>query len=175
MYIVIYGLAILIGIIVLLILIAPKKYQVSRSIVIDKPVSEVFQYIKQVKNQDHWSPWQKRDPNMKKTLTGVDGEVGFTTRWESDHKQVGHGEQEIKSIIENERMESELRFLKPFKSVSNGYFTTEAEGNGTKVTWGFYGTHKVPVNVMMMFFNMDKAVGKDFEEGLTDLKAVLEK
>lgn len=175
MYIVLYGVVILLAIIVLLIIVAPKKYQVSRNIVINKPVSEVFQYIKHVKNQDHWSPWQKRDPNMKKTLTGVDGQVGFTTRWESDHKQVGHGEQEIKSIVENQRMESELRFLKPFKSVSNGYFTTEKEGAGTKVTWGFYGTHKMPVNVMMMFFNMDKAVGKDFEEGLADLKTVLEK
>lgn len=59
--------------------------------------------------------------------------------------------------------------------MSQGFFDLEETNGKTKVTWGFYGTHKVPVNVMMLFFNMDKAVGKYFEEGLSDLKIELEK
>jgi len=175
MMIVIYVIAAIVVLIILLAAIAPKHYEVNRKIVIDKPVSEVFNYIKFVENQDNWGPWAERDPHMKKSTSGTDGTVGYISKWESDHKQVGHGEQEIINIDEGKALESELRFLKPWKSVSNGYIRTSEAGSGqTEVTWGFHGTNKVPMNIMMLFFNMDKAVGKDFEEGLAKLKKVLE-
>jgi len=175
MYIALYILAALVGIIIILALIAPKKYQVSRSISINRSKADVFEYLKYMKNQDHWAPWAKRDANMKQVFTGTDGTIGFVSAWDSDHKQVGAGEQEIKMLQPNDRIESELRFLKPWKSQSMGFFALEDEGsNATKVTWGFYGSHKPPTNIMMLFMNLDKAVGKDFEEGLASLKHILE-
>jgi hypothetical protein len=169
---------ILLGIIALFIILAlfaPKTYDVSRSIVVNRSLSDTFQYLKLIKNQDHWSPWKKRDPNMKQSQTGVDGTVGFINRWEGN-KDVGKGEQELIAFEENKSIDSELRFLKPWKSVSIGYFwVKEVEKGKTEVTWGFRGTNKVPMNIMMLFYNMDKMVGKDFEEGLASLKAELEK
>jgi len=175
MYIALYVILAILVLFFLLTIIAPKKYNVSRSVEINKSIDEVYEYLRFIKNQDHWSPWKKRDPNMVQTDTGVDGTIGFTVHWDSDHKQVGSGEQEISNLEKNKRIEATLRFLKPFKSVSQGFFDLEETGSGTKVTWGFYGNHKVPVNVMMLFLNMDKLVGKDFEEGLSDLKIELEK
>ncbi|MBZ0327079.1 MAG: SRPBCC family protein [Altibacter sp.] len=173
--IVVYILLGILALLILLAIIAPKEYEFKRSIIIDKPVSEVFQYVKLVKNQDYWSPWKKRDPNMKQSFTGTDGTIGFISKWESDHKQVGAGEQEIKNIIDKERVETELRFLKPWKSVSNAYLITNGvDDSKTEVIWGFKGVNKVPFNIMMLVYNMDKAVGKDFEEGLTSLKELLE-
>ena len=163
----------LVLIIVLMVLFAPKSYDISRSILINRPLPEVFQYLKSVKNQDHWSPWKKRDPEMKQHFTGSDGTVGFVSSWEGN-KQVGTGEQEIKQIVENEAVITELRFFKPWKSVSEGYLKVSEDGNATKVVWGFRGQNKPPMNAMMLFFNMDKAVGKDFDEGLASLKEVLE-
>jgi len=170
----VYIIAAIIALFILLAAFAPKKYNMSRNIVIQKSRPEVYQYLKLMKNQDHWSPWKKRDPDMKQTFTGEDGNIGFTTHWDSDHKQVGAGEQEILKLEENKKVESALRFLKPWKSESTGFFDLEDADGGTKVTWGFYGTNKIPFNIMMLFYNMDKAVGKDFEEGLADLKKVLE-
>lgn len=170
-----YITGVIMAIFIILVLAAPKKYAVDRSVVIQRPVSEVYSYLKMIKNQDQWSPWKKRDPNYKESSTGTDGTVGFVHRWDSDHKQVGAGQQQIKKLVKNQRIESELRFLKPWKSVSKGFFDLEEIAKGsTKVTWGFYGFQKPPMNVMMLFYNMDKAVGNDFEEGLTDLKKVLE-
>jgi len=170
-----YIVAAIVALFIVLAAFAPKKYNVNRQIVIQKSRPDVYQYLKMMKNQDHWSPWMKLDPNMKQNFTGEDGTLGFTSHWDSNHKQVGSGEQEILKLEENRRVESALRFLKPWKSESTGYFDMQDAGDGaTKVTWGFYGTHKVPLNVMMLFISMDKAVGKDFEEGLTDLKNVLE-
>lgn len=168
---------IVLGIIVLIIflaIIAPKNYDVSRSITVNKPLPEVFQYLKSLKNQDNWSPWAEKDPNMMKTFTGTDGEVGFKSVWVGN-KDVGEGEQEITGIVENEVVNSQLRFLKPFKSTSDAYLKVSKEENGTKVIWGFAGENKFPVSIMMLFMNMDKSVGKDFEYGLNKLKNILEK
>lgn len=169
---------ILIGLVVLiaiLAIVAPKTYDVSRSISISKPVSEVFDYVRSLKKHDEWGPWAKRDLNMVKEFTGTDGEVGAISSWKGN-KEVGEGEQEITGIKVNEVVETQLRFLKPFKSVSDAYIRVLEEGNGsTKVTWGFSGKNKFPVSIMMLFMNMEKNVGKDFEQGLSDLKLILEK
>jgi hypothetical protein len=174
MMIALYVVLAIVGLIILLALIAPKTYNVNRSITVNKPISEVFNYLKFTKNQDEWSPWKKKDPNMKQEYVGTDGEVGFIAKWEGN-KDVGTGEQEITRIVNNETVESQLRFFKPWKSQSNAYIKVDmVDANTTLVTWGFSGVNKPPSNIFFLFFNMDKTVGKDFEEGLNDLKAILD-
>ncbi|GLU44439.1 SRPBCC family protein [Allomuricauda sp. NBRC 101325] len=155
--------------------IAPKTYNVSRTIEISKSKAEVFNYLKFLKNQDEWSPWGKRDPNMQKKFTGKDGEVGAISYWKGN-KEVGEGEQELSKIVEGERIESQLRFLKPWKSTSDAYLVTEEiDEQRTRVIWGFSGNNQFPMSIMMLFMNMDKMIGKDFEEGLASLKEIMEK
>ncbi|MFC4219918.1 SRPBCC family protein [Flagellimonas marina] len=169
-----YVLAGIVLLVLILAMIAPKTYNVSRSVEIAKPKSEVFAYLRSLKKQNEWSPWGKRDPNMQQKFTGTDGEVGSMNYW-NGNKEVGEGEQEITRIVDGERIESELRFLKPWKSTSDAYITTEeVDANTTKVTWGFSGKNKFPMSIMMLFMNMDKMIGKDFEEGLASLKERLE-
>lgn len=171
---VIYIIAGIVALIAILGLIAPKSYDVSRSITIDKSKSEVFEYLRSLKNQDNWSPWAEKDPNMEKRFTGTDGQVGCVSYWKGN-KKVGEGEQEITKIAEGQRIEGELRFLKPFKSTSDCYFNlADAEGGQTKVTWGFSGKNKFPMSIFMLFMNMDKSVGGDFEQGLKKLKGILD-
>lgn len=171
---ILYILAGVVLLILILAIIAPKTYHVSRSIVIAKPKSEVFENLRFLKNQDQWSPWNQKDPDMEKKFTGTDGEVGAISYW-NGNKDVGEGEQEITKIVEGERVESQLRFLKPWESTSDAYLATESvDANATKVTWGFSGKNKFPFSIMMLFMNMDKMVGKDFEEGLDNLKSNLE-
>lgn len=165
----------IIATIIVLTLIAPKNYNVERNIDINKSLPEVFQYLRFIKNQNEWSPWKNKDPDMKQEYIGTDGEVGFISKWEGN-KDVGTGEQEIKRIVDNDTIDVQLRFFKPWKSQSDAYTKVKDMGNGiTKVTWGFSGKNKPPSNIFFLFFNMDKTVGKDFEEGLAELKVVLEK
>ena len=174
MYVFLYIVVAILFIVIVIALIAPKSYDVSRNIIVNKPLPEVFLYLKSLKNQGNWSPWAEKDPNMNKTFKGTDGEVGFVSAW-IGNKEVGEGEQEITGVVENEVVYSQLRFLKPFKSTSDAYLKVEKEGEGTKVTWGFSGNNKFPMSIMMLFMNMDKAIGKDFEYGLNKLKGILEK
>lgn len=147
-----------------------------RSIVINKPKTDVFAYAKMLKNQNEWGPWFKKDPSMKQEFVGTDGTVGFISKWDSTSEEVGAGEQEIKRIVEGERIDTELRFKRPFESKADAYFITEDAGNSqTKVTWGFDSEMPRPFNLMSLFVDMDAMVGKDFQEGLNNMKAILEK
>lgn len=175
MTIILYILAGIVVLFFVLALLAPKSYDVFRNIDISLPRDQVFEYLKYLKNQDEWSPWAKKDPRMEKKFSGKDGEAGCVSYWKGN-KEVGEGEQEITMIVPGKRVESELRFLKPWKSTSDCYLTVdEVEVGKTKVTWGFSGKNKFPMSIMMLFMNMDKMIGKDFEEGLASLKNRLEK
>lgn len=154
--------------------IAPKDIHVEREILIERPKDPVFQYLKFLRNQSAWSPWEKKDPQMQKTFQGEDGTVGFISAW-SGNDEVGVGEQEIKNIVEGERIETELRFKKPMEDTSMAYIATEALGeNQTKVRWGMKNNVPFPGNIFFFLLNVQAKLGKDFDDGLGQLKAVVE-
>lgn len=169
------GFLILVATLLLAALILPSSYQVERSVRIDRPKDQVFSYLLLLKNQDHFSVWMAADPNVRKSYSGEDGTVGFISTWKSDKDEVGHGEQEIKAIKPGERIEYELRFLKPFKSVSPAYLLTEQIGaEQTKVTWGFQGEMPYPLNLTLLLMDIEQMVGDDLQQGLENLKVLLE-
>lgn len=116
------------------------------------------------------------DHQMEKEFTGTDGTVGFVSAWDSNNKNVGKGEQEIKKILEGERIEYEIRFIKPFAGISNAYMTTQSVSeHETEVRWGFKSKMNYPMNLMLLFMNMEKMIGNDLDTGLLNLKNLLEK
>lgn len=169
-----------IGAVVVLALVIPiftkKEYQVERSITIARPRAEVFAYLKLLRNQDNFSVWAKLDPNMKRSFRGTDGTVGFVSAWDSQSRNVGQGEQEIKAIDEGHRIDYELRFMRPMESKAPAYLILESVGEKqTKVTWGFKGSTPYPMNLMHVFMDVEAMVGKSFSTGLDSLKEILEK
>lgn len=173
---VLIGLAILIAIPLIVALFLNGEYKIVREITINKPKQDVFNYIKFLKNQDNFSKWATMDPAMKKSYRGTDGQVGFVSAWDSKTDSVGVGEQEIKKITEGERIDFELRFIEPFEATDMAYMTTETvSDNQTKVKWGFEGKMNYPMNLMLLFMDMEKMLGDDLSVGLSRLKGVLEK
>jgi hypothetical protein len=173
----------IIGIIVLIlaavILIPPLfingSYSVEKEVTINQPKSDVFNYIKLLRNQDNFSVWANMDPDMKKEFTGTDGTVGFISAWDSKDKNVGKGEQEIMGITDGERIDFELRFLEPFEATDKAYMITEAVNDSvTLVKWGFDGKMNYPMNFMMLFWNMEEMLGPDLQKGLNKLKENLD-
>ena len=164
---------ILIAIPLIIALFVKKEYTVERDITINKPKTEVFNYVKYLKNQDNYSKWVGMDPNMKKEFRGTDGAPGFVYAWEGN-KKAGKGEQEIKNIMEGERVDVEVRFERPFEGIATTPIVTEAvSADQTKVKWTMNGKSKYPLNFMNLF--MDNILGKDLETSLTALKNILEK
>jgi len=170
------GFGIIIAILLIIPLFTKNEYSVVRETVIARPKATVFEYIVLLKNQDNFSVWAQMDKNMKKSHKGTDGQVGFVSAWESANDNVGAGEQEIKKILPGERIDYELRFLKPMKATNQAYLKIESmPGDQTKVMWGFNAKTPYPFNIMLLFFDVEKMIGKDFETGLASLKKILEK
>ncbi|MBO9564854.1 MAG: SRPBCC family protein [Niastella sp.] len=176
MNIVIIILSIIGGLVTLLLVIAlfvRNEYALTRSITINKPRQEVFDFVRYLKNQDRFNKWVMADPNMKKEFRGVDGTEGFVYAWESN-KRGGKGEQEIKHIKEGEYLDLEVRFEKPFEAVAQTPFATESvNGDQTHITWGMSSRMKYPMNIMLLF-GIEKALAKDMDVSLTTLKRIVE-
>jgi hypothetical protein len=172
--IVLYILAGLVLLIVVLMLVAPKGAKLERSIVVSVSPEVAFNNLRSLKNFDVWAPWNDRDPNQERGYKGKDGEVGSIAWWKGN-KEVGEGEQEIKKLEPYSYIETELRFLKPFKAVNKAYWRIAPEGTGSKVTWGFDAKFQMPMNIMFLFMSMEGAIGKDYEKGLDRWKAYVEK
>lgn len=171
-------LLIIVGVIALLLVIglfARKGYTIERSVVINKPKQEVFNYVKIMRNQEHFSKWVMKDPDMKKDFRGTDGTEGFVYGWNSIDNQAGEGEMELKKITGQDRIDMEIRFVRPMKGVSDAAFVLETVGNQTNTRWSFKSEMKYPMNVMMLLIPLEKMLGKDMDESLAMLKSNLEK
>lgn len=167
--------AILLAIPLVTALFVKQDYQVKAEVVIGQPSQLVFDYIRFLGNQDNFSVWVAMDPAMQKSSRGVDGTVGFVSAWQSDNPDVGVGEQEIKAIVEGERIDFELRFAEPFNAVSPAYMTTEAiSPTQTRVSWGFAGYMPYPMNLMLLVMDVEGIIAADLQQGLDNLKLILE-
>jgi uncharacterized protein YndB with AHSA1/START domain len=161
------ALAVIIAIPLIAALFISKDFSASSEIVIYKPRQEVFEYVRFVKNQDNFGVWQLADPEMKTTSAGLDGTPGFVYRWES--KVSGNGSQEIIRIVENELIETSLDF--GFGEPATGFFELRDAGESkTSVIWGVKGKTPYPWNLFGLFMDMSS----DFDEGLANLKTILE-
>lgn len=163
-------LGVLVAIFLILGVVAPKKFTVERSIVINAPRETVFPYLQSFEKQQQWTAWSERDPNMQREVIGTDGTVGAINRWKS--KVEGNGEQEIVAVLPNEHVDTKLRF--EGMGESNASMTTAEADGGTKITWNMNGSMPFPWNVMGMFMNFNKMLGNDFDQGLTKLKTIME-
>jgi len=150
-------------------------YAVEQQITIHANKTQVFNYIKLLRNQNNYSKWAMMDPTMTKTYQGLDGRVGFISAWDSTNAEVGKGEQEIIAIISGERIDFELRFIKPFAATEPAFMTTTTLATGsTQVTWGFKGHMAYPMNILFLFTDFEQMIGSDLQTGLDKLKVILE-
>jgi effector-binding domain-containing protein len=168
---ILYGILAIVVIFLLIAAFASNKVKVERSITINAPADVVFANVKTLRNMQEWSPWAELDPKMEVTYTGNDGEVSSTSSWKGN-KDVGSGTQTITAVGDN-RVEMEVAFKEPFESKAQSYVIVE-KGDDTKATWGFESETPFPWNAMHVFMDMDAMLGKDFEKGLTKLKALSE-
>jgi hypothetical protein len=152
----------------------PDAYHVERSTTVDAPAATVFAQIDDLSIWKEWSPWEKKDPGMKRTFSATPSGVGATYSWEGN-KDVGTGKMTITESKLGEKVSEKLEFIEPFHSVADVSFKMAAESpTSTKVTWAMDGKHNFISKAFSVVKPMDGMIGKDFEEGLANLKKVAE-
>jgi len=162
------GLLAIVAIILITALFITKEFSYEKSITIEAPIDSVWNQTNSLAAMDKWSPWNAHEPDMKKVYSGVDGTIGAKQTWEGEI--VGKGAQTITKIEKPTLFETELVFFEPQESQGKGYVKLETIGSGTKATWGMTGTMPYPFNVMILFMNMEKSMGKDWDNALSALK-----
>ncbi|MGH8759199.1 MAG: SRPBCC family protein, partial [Burkholderiales bacterium] len=149
-------------------------FRVQRAASIKAPPEKVFALINDFIRWGAWSPWEKKDPAMKRTFGAATSGKGAVYAWEGN-KDVGQGRMEIAESVPPSSIRINLDFVKPFEARNLVEFTLEPEGDLTNVTWAMQGDTPYFAKIIHVFINMDKMVGTDFEAGLANLKAVSEK
>ena len=147
---------------------------IEKNVSINNNIGEVFSFLKETRNQDKFSVWNMKDPNMKKSYSGIDGTKGFIYSWDSKDKNVGAGAQEIIDIKEGNRIDYEMRFSRPMQNTATASFVLDKiDGNTTSVTWTFRSPTKFPMSLFSPIFK--KILGKQLDQGLQNLKSLLDK
>ncbi|MBI3183056.1 MAG: SRPBCC family protein [Myxococcales bacterium] len=165
--------ALLVVVLVAVIATRPSTYRVERSAAISTPPELVFAQVSDFHKWAAWSPWEKLDPNQKKTFEGPEAGVGASHHW-SGNDQVGEGKMTITALKPSERIDIKLEFIRPWQATNSVEFLFKPEQAGTQVTWAVNGNNDFMGKAMTLFMDMDQMMGKDFEQGLANLKALAE-
>jgi len=151
----------------------PGAFRVQRAKSIQAPPEKILELINDFHHWASWSPYEKLDPTMKKTFSGAASGKGAVYAWAGNSK-AGEGRMEITAASPGSKVTIKLDFLKPFEGHNTAEFTLEPKGEFTNVTWAILGPVPYVMKVMCIFFSMDKMLGKDFETGLSNMKAIAE-
>jgi len=152
----------------------PDTLRVQRSATIKAPPDKIFPLITDLRRWSVWSPWEKKDPAMKRTFGGADSGQGAVYAWQGN-SDVGEGRMEIVEATPPSKVAIQLDFIKPLEGHNVAEFTLKPKGDATDVTWVMYGPTPFIGKVLGVFMNMDAMIGSDFEAGLASLKAAAEK
>jgi hypothetical protein len=152
--------------------VLPAEYKVERTIVIEAPPERIYPLVATPRRWTHWSIWTRRDPAMAIAYFGPESGTGAGWRWTS--KTEGSGEMTLVEADPSFGMRYRL-FFPDFDAVSTGDFLLQPDGAGTRITWTNVGN--VGRNPLKHYLaaTMDRLVGPDFDAGLLNLKAIVER
>ena len=170
-----FGIPIIAGMILILwgvSLLMTSEYHVQRQIHIDATPEEIFPYINILENWNYWSPWIEQDPQMKITYEGPPSGIGAAQSWQSE--KMGSGSLKINEVDENRSIHYQFT-INGFNSTSSGVIQLEPDSNGTLVIWTDNGDLGPSPLSKYFKFMMNNMIGSDFDTGLKNLKAQVEK
>ena len=151
----------------------PDTFSVQRAASMKAPPEKIFAVVNDFHRWTEWSPWEKLDPAMKRTQSGTPSGKGAIYEWDGNSK-AGAGRMEIIESTPATKVGIQLDFIKPFEGHNIAEFTLAPQGETTNVTWAMHGPAPFISKLMQVFVSMDTMIGKDFEAGLANLKAVVE-
>jgi hypothetical protein len=151
----------------------PDTFRIERSASIKAPAEKIFPLINDFREWEPWSPWEKVDPEVKRSYSGAASGEGAVYEW-NGNKNIGQGRMEIIESSPPSKIKLKIDFIKPIEAHNTIEFTLEPQGDSTRVIQAMYGPSPFISRLMGIFCNMDKMVGQKYEEGLANLKALSE-
>lgn len=151
----------------------PDTFTVQRSTSIKAPADQVHSLINDLHQFNTWNPYNQKDPNVKGFYSGPVSGPGARYGFEGN-KDVGKGSIQITNSTPSQ-VAMKLDIIEPFEGHNLVDFTLRPQGDTTEVTWAMHGPAPFMFKLVGIFMNMDQMIGRDFEIGLSSLKAKAEK
>ncbi|AHB48497.1 polyketide cyclase [Hyphomicrobium nitrativorans NL23] len=167
------GLAALAGAVVAYAWTRPDTFRFARSTRIAAAPEAIFPLINDLKAFSSWSPFERKDPNIKSTYSGPLSGIGQRHDWDGN-REVGAGSVVITESVAPSRIGMELTMLRPMKAVNQVTFTLVPDDGATTVTWAMEGRMPLVSKVLDVVVGMDRMCGAEFEAGLAALKDKVE-
>lgn len=158
---------------VIIVATRPADFRYERTTTINAAPAAVFAQVNNFHNWQAWSPWAKRDPNAKTNYDGPAEGEGAKFAWDGN-SEVGKGDMVIIESTPHKIIAIRLEFLKPMKAINTAEFKFTPQGDQTEVSWSMFGQNSFMGKAFGMIVDCDKMIGKDFEQGLANLKSVVE-
>ena len=152
----------------------PDSFRVQRSATIKAPPEKIFPLINDLRGFNKWNPYERKDPRIQGSYSGAASGKGAAYAFEGN-KDVGKGAIEITDSASPSRVTMALRMREPFEADNRVDFTLAPRGDGTEVTWALQGPVPYLARLAHLVLDMDAMIGRDFEAGLANLKAIAEK
>jgi hypothetical protein len=169
------GIGIVAAVFVVIVALQPSDFRIERSATMRAPSQAPFAQVNDFHNWGTWSPWEKLDPALKRSYEGPQAGKGASYAWRGN-KDVGEGRMTITESKPGELVRIKLEFFEPIAATSTAEFSFKpAGGDSTNVTWTMTGENNFISRAMCLFVDMDKMVGGMFEQGLTQMKTVVER
>ncbi len=167
-------LAVALAIVLVLAATKPNAFSVERATTVRALPEKIFPLINDFHQWGSWSPYESRDPAMKRSYSGAASGKGAVYGWDGNNN-VGSGRMEILEASAPAKIVIKLDFFRPFEGHNTAEFTILPQGDDTNVTWRMFGPAPFMSRLMQVFMNLDRMIGKDFEIGLANLKRLTEK
>lgn len=151
----------------------PDTFRIERSTRIQAPPEQIYGYMADFRRFQAWLPYEHKDPDMERRYSGAPSGVGAVYDFAGD-SQVGTGRMEILELTEPTRVRMSLDMVKPMEAHNIVEFGLRPDGDGTVASWAMEGQCPYIAKLLGIFINMDGMIGRDFEQGLANLKAVVE-
>lgn len=151
----------------------PSEFRLTRSAQMAAPPEKVFEQVNDFHNWGAWSPWTKLDPDAKISFDGPSAGKGARFSWVGN-ENMGEGSMEILESRPHELIRLNLKFVKPMQDTALTEFAFQPAEDQTVVTWTMSGENNFMEKAVCMFMNMDQVVGGSFEEGLANIKKIVE-
>lgn len=166
----------LLGAITLTVILAfrqPDVFKVTRTIEVKAKPGVIFPHINNLELGQKWSPWVEMEPDAQYKFEGAKSGEGAILHWEG--KKTGKGTMTIVESKPSEYVRSRLDFYKPMQSISTAEIALAPKGEQTQITWSMEGKNNFLAKVVNVLMDCETMVGSQFEKGLSNLKAIVEK
>jgi hypothetical protein len=168
----------LVGLIIMILIVllfAKKDYSFEKKIFINSSSSDVFNFLKFLKNQEKYNDWYMTQKNAHFYVTGEDGTTSAKFHWKSNSSYLRNGYHDIRTLNYPESISIDIATDDSYNIKGRMDFQLKEKNSQTHLTWKIHVHFPFPYNIVILTDDFEKSLLKSMDISLNNIKKELEK